>query len=134
MELNQVREELEECVRSLDLDKAQALKLKLGNLEEEYQKMQSELNTPAATPVANTRNMSASSSSQESQAEPEPQEKDDPQTLARCLAIVCQMLRSVEISDINSALYSLHDNLLLPCLKNQVFLVIFCLSFTFSYW
>ena len=51
--------------------------------------------------------------------------KDDSQTLARCLTIICQMLKSPEITAVGPTLYSLHDNLLLPCLKNQVRVFVF---------
>ena len=50
VKLNQVRESLEECVRSLDLDRAQELKLELKKLEEEHKELQQQLATPAHTP------------------------------------------------------------------------------------
>ena len=133
VELNQVREELEECVRSLDLDRAQELKLKLRCLEEEHTRILQEISTPAQTPTTTTSSATTPSAEaaeevvstapaegEEEGDQQEPVEKDDPQTLSRCLTIVSHMLKSPEITTINSTLYSLHDNLLLPCLKNQV--------------
>ncbi|KAA0198034.1 hypothetical protein HAZT_HAZT009612 [Hyalella azteca] len=99
VQLNELREALEECVRSLDLDRAQELKLKLKDLQSEHEALQQQLITPQQTPKV--------------------KEEEDPVMLSHCLTIVCEMLRNPDINVLSPTLHSLHDNLLLPCLKNQ---------------
>lgn len=131
VQLNEVREDLENCVRSLDLDKAQELKLKMKELQDELDALQQQrLETPAQTPNVITPrqpqpeegNASRTSCASEEPEEP-PAQLDDAATMSRCLTIICEMLRSADIKTLSPTLHSLHDNLLLPCLKNQDALV-----------
>ncbi|KAF2353585.1 Nuclear condensin complex subunit 3 C-terminal domain [Trinorchestia longiramus] len=135
VELNEVREALEDCVRSLDLDHAQELKLRLTVLQEQHELLQQELTTPLpalqpnkqAEPDGDESRRCADDEGEEQQQQqemPALQEEDAP-TLSHCLTIVCEMLRSPDINTLSPTLHSLHDNLLLPCLKNQWRCIVF---------
>lgn len=103
VKINQLREELEDCVRSLDIDRARTLKGELQALELE----QAELNVDASTIIM-----------EEEEEVPEG-EKDDPTTLSKCLSIVCEMIMSPDITVMTPTLHSQHENLILPCLRSQ---------------
>lgn len=102
VKINQLREELEDCVRSLDIDRARTLKGELQALELE----QAELNVDTSTMIM------------EEEEVPEG-EKDDPTTLSKCLSIVCEMIESPDITVMTPTLHSQHENLILPCLRSQ---------------
>ncbi|XP_018023231.1 condensin complex subunit 3 [Hyalella azteca] len=133
VQLNELREALEECVRSLDLDRAQELKLKLKDLQSEHEALQQQLITPQQTPKVKEKEKTDSSpvetvdaNQQTTQAQTQQQtqqQEEDPVMLSHCLTIVCEMLRNPDINVLSPTLHSLHDNLLLPCLKNQDALV-----------
>ncbi|KAB7498381.1 Condensin complex subunit 3 [Armadillidium nasatum] len=112
VKMNQIQEELESCVRNLDLEKAIPLKNTLENLEKEKGNIL-KAGMPS-TPVV--------PSSQVKMPEEDDEEiklLTDPATLTRCLLIFCEVLSNSEIKEFGSILRSLHDNLLLPCLKSE---------------
>ncbi|CAL4067744.1 unnamed protein product [Meganyctiphanes norvegica] len=102
VQINQLREELEDCVRSLDIDRARTLKGELQALELQ----QAELNVDSSTIIM------------EEEEVPEG-EKDDPTTVSKCLSIVCEMIESPDITVMTPTLHSQHENLILPCLRSQ---------------
>ncbi|KAK4302655.1 hypothetical protein Pmani_025270 [Petrolisthes manimaculis] len=97
VKINQVKEELEECVRSLDIDRAKVLKEELEALEAE----------------ADGINMDTTTS------EEVMEERKDSETLSKCLMIVCNMVESADITVMNPTLHSLHENLILQCLRSE---------------
>lgn len=98
VKINQLREEVEECVRSLDLERAQALKKELEELEKESSVI--DLNFSTSEEVIQ-------------------EERTDPTTLSKCLMIVSHMIENPDIIVMNPTLYSLHENLVLPCLRSE---------------
>jgi len=102
VKINQLREELEDCVRSLDIDRARNLKGELQALELQ----QAELSDVSTMMM------------EEMEEVPEG-EKDDPTTLSKCLSIVCEMIESPDITSMTPTLHSQHENLILPCLRSQ---------------
>nr|XP_027211990.1 LOW QUALITY PROTEIN: condensin complex subunit 3-like [Penaeus vannamei] len=90
--------EVEECVRSLDLERAQALKKELEELEKESSVI--DLNFSTSEEVIQ-------------------EERTDPTTLSKCLMIVSHMIENPDIIVMNPTLYSLHENLVLPCLRSE---------------
>lgn len=47
------------------------------------------------------------------------EERTDPTTLSKCLMIVSHMIENPDIIVMNPTLYSLHENLVLPCLRSE---------------
>ncbi|KAG7157088.1 Condensin complex subunit 3-like, partial [Homarus americanus] len=97
VKINQLREEVEECVRSLDLTRAQVLKEALEDAIKEESLIDLE-----------------STISEEVQ-----EERKDPATLSKCLKIVCHMIESPELTVMTPTLHSLHENLILLCLRSE---------------
>ncbi|XP_037775127.1 condensin complex subunit 3-like [Penaeus monodon] len=98
VKINQLREEVEDCVRSLDLERAQALKKELEELEKKSSVI--DLNFSTSEEVIQ-------------------EERTDPTTLSKCLIIVSHMIENPDIIVMNPTLYSLHENLVLPCLRSE---------------
>ncbi|XP_066944785.1 condensin complex subunit 3 [Macrobrachium rosenbergii] len=97
--MNQVREEIEECVRELDFGKAQVLKEELEELETDLSLISLDEMTTEEVPVQ--------------------EERTDPTTLSKCLMIVCHMIENPDISAMTPTLYSLNEHLILPCLRAE---------------
>ncbi|XP_071521422.1 condensin complex subunit 3 [Panulirus ornatus] len=98
VKINQLREEVEECVRSLDLIRAQALKDELQALE-------------VGEILDNEEESTTSEEVQE--------ERKDRATLAKCLSIVCHMVECPDVTVMTPTLHSLHENLILLCLRSE---------------
>lgn len=47
------------------------------------------------------------------------EERKDSETLSKCLIIVCNMVESADITVMNPTLHSLHENLVLQCLRSE---------------
>lgn len=47
------------------------------------------------------------------------EERKDSETLNKCLIIVCNMVESADITVMNPTLHSLHENLVLQCLRSE---------------
>lgn len=47
------------------------------------------------------------------------EERKDSETLSKCLMIVCNMVESADITVMNPTLHSLHENLVLQCLRSE---------------
>ncbi|XP_045585282.2 condensin complex subunit 3 isoform X1 [Procambarus clarkii] len=97
VKINQLREEVEECVRSLDLLRAQMLKDELQVLEADASLVDMDTTT-----------------SEEIQ-----EERKDPATLSKCLMIVCHMIENPDVTVMTPTLHSLHENLILLCLRSE---------------
>ncbi|XP_064083771.1 condensin complex subunit 3-like [Macrobrachium nipponense] len=97
--MNQVREEIEECVRELDFGKAQVLKEELEELETDLSLISLDEMTTEEVPVQ--------------------EERTDPTTLSKCLMIVCHMTENPDISAMTPTLHSLNEHLILPCLRSE---------------
>ncbi|XP_076046036.1 chromosome associated protein G isoform X2 [Oratosquilla oratoria] len=93
----EVREEIEDCVRTLDLERASMLKESLKVLMEQQELL--DVSSMVTEEVQEERN--------------------DSPTLIKCLNIICEMVESPEVTVMNPTLHSLHENLVLPCLKSQ---------------
>ncbi|RXG72423.1 Condensin complex subunit 3 [Armadillidium vulgare] len=112
VKMNQIQEELESCVRNLDLEKAIPLKKTLEGLEKEKGNIL-KAGMPSTPVVPNSQAKMPEEDDEEIKL------LTDPATLTRCLLIFCEVLSNSEIKEFGSILRSLHDNLLLPCLKSE---------------
>ncbi|XP_068227080.1 condensin complex subunit 3 [Palaemon carinicauda] len=97
--MNQIREEIEESARGLDFSKAQLLKEELEELEIDLSLINLDEMTTEEVPAQ--------------------EERTDPTTLSKCLMIVCHMFGNPDISTMTPTLYSLNENLILPCLRSE---------------
>ncbi|XP_050715054.1 condensin complex subunit 3-like [Eriocheir sinensis] len=98
VKINQVREELQESMSKLDLEKAQTQKNELLDLE-------AQLSQPSLI----------STTTEEMIQEP----RNDPPTLIKCLTIFCNIVECSEVEELTPALQTLHDNLILRCLRSE---------------
>ena len=118
VKINQVKDELEDCVRSLNLERAQELKIELEELEERHENLSK---TAAKTPQSKSFNENAEEPfSLPEEDDEEPKLLNDPTTLTRCLLILCEVMSKTDITIFTTMLRSMHDNLIVPCLKSEV--------------
>ncbi|KAJ7392425.1 hypothetical protein OS493_012088 [Desmophyllum pertusum] len=98
VKLNQFREEMEQCVTNQDFARAAELKQQIAELEEEKEILESEENSFSQTVR---------------------EEKDDPDTLLKCLTIASEMLQGVATSGLNPTLTTLVQTLILPGVQDE---------------
>ncbi|XP_068710176.1 condensin complex subunit 3-like [Montipora foliosa] len=99
VKLNQFRDELEQCVTDQDFARAADLKQQITELEEQREILDSEENSFSQTVRS--------------------EEKDDPDTLLKCLTIASEMLQGVATSGLNATLSTLVQTLILPGVQNE---------------
>lgn len=99
VKLNQLRDELEQCVTNQDFARAAELKQEITDLEEQKETLDSEENFFSQTVRS--------------------EEKDDPVTLLKCLTIASEMLQGVATSGLNATLTTLVQTLVLPGVQNE---------------
>ncbi|KAK7111031.1 condensin complex subunit 3-like [Littorina saxatilis] len=98
VELNQAREEMEECVKNQEFQRAAQLKESLHSLEME----RSSLLTSAEPTVEEVKT-----------------EKNDPATMVKCLTIICEMLETLPLKALTPTLQMLVETQILPGITNQ---------------
>lgn len=99
VKLNQFRDEMEQCVTNQDFAKAAELKQQIIELEQQKDTLDSQENSFSQTVRS--------------------EEKDDPDTLLKCLTIACEMLQGVATSGLNPTLTTLVQTLILPGVQNE---------------
>ncbi|XP_041369483.1 condensin complex subunit 3-like isoform X2 [Gigantopelta aegis] len=99
VEVNQSREELEECVRNQEFERAAELKQTVAELDIERAKL-----LESAQP----------------QTEEIRTEKDDPVTVHKCLIIICQMLQLLPIKTMSPTLQMLLESQIVPGIQSEV--------------
>ncbi|XP_033122987.1 condensin complex subunit 3-like isoform X2 [Anneissia japonica] len=98
MLLNEARDELETCVEAQEFGKAAELKDKVADLENTKETLTKE---------------------KEPQVEEIQTEKNDPQTLVKCLTIASEMLQHLQMRSFNPTLRTLIDTLVLPGILHE---------------
>ncbi|XP_078359066.1 condensin complex subunit 3-like [Oculina patagonica] len=98
VKLNQFRDEMEQCVSNQDFGRAAELKQQIAELEEQKEILDSEENSFSQTVR---------------------EEKDDPDTLLKCLTIASEMLQGVATNGLNPTLTTLVQTLILPGVQNE---------------
>jgi len=98
VKLNQFRDEMEQCVTNQDFGRAAELKQQITELEEQKEILESKENSFSQTIR---------------------EEKDDPDTLLKCLTVASEMLQGVTTSGLNPTLTTLVQTLILPGVQNE---------------
>ncbi|PFX25708.1 condensin complex subunit 3-like [Stylophora pistillata] len=98
VKLNQLRDEMEQCVMDQDFAKAAELKEQIADLGGQKEILDSQENSFSQTIR---------------------EEKDDPDTLLKCLTIASEMLQGVATSGLNPTLTTLVQTLILPGVQNE---------------
>lgn len=96
--LNQAKEELEQCVKNQEFERAAALKASIHSLEIERSTMLS-----AAEPIVDEIRT----------------EKNDAVTMVKCMTIICEMLQKLPLQTLTPTLQMLMENEVLPGMSNQ---------------
>jgi len=99
VKLNQFRDEMEQCVTNQEFAKAAELKQQITELEEQKEVLDAAENSFSQTVRS--------------------EEKDDPDTLLKCLTIASEMLQGVATSGLNPTLTTLVQTLILPGVQNE---------------
>ncbi|ELT89300.1 hypothetical protein CAPTEDRAFT_225765 [Capitella teleta] len=94
VELNQKKEELEECIQQQKFEEAAELKLKIAQLQAQKDLLAQEASRPSTQEVRETKN--------------------DPATLLKCLTVACELLRSLNMSTLSPFLQTMVESLVLP--------------------
>ncbi|CAH3143074.1 unnamed protein product [Porites lobata] len=99
VKLNQFRDEMEQCVVNQEFSKAAELKQQIIELEEQKELLDSQEYSFSQTVRS--------------------EEKDDPDTLLKCLTVASEMLQGVTTSGLNPTLMTLVQTLILPGVQNE---------------
>ncbi len=97
VELNQLREELDECIKNQDFGRAAEIKFKVTELETSKQDLLDQ-SLPQTQEIR--------------------EEKNDPKTLLKCLTIAWEMLEFSSVTNLTPTLQSLIEALILPGIQN----------------
>ncbi|XP_005090481.1 condensin complex subunit 3 [Aplysia californica] len=98
VKLNQLREELGECIEKQDFERAAQLKTDISNLDAERSSLLEET---------------------EPKLEEVRTQRDDPLTMLKCITVVCELLTSPKIKTLTSTLQMLMEAQVLPGMTNE---------------
>ncbi|CAH1784611.1 unnamed protein product, partial [Owenia fusiformis] len=98
VELNQLREELDDCIKNQEFGKAAEIKARITELDASKASILDE-GVPKTQEIR--------------------EEKNDPGTLLKCLTITTCMLQDVSMKSLSPTLQTLMETLILPCIPNE---------------
>ncbi len=126
VQLNILKNDLDEAVQNKDFVRAQELKVQMEELDEGYNKLQDELTEAAAmasrpsrtSDVAPEKQTQAAEQSRPESAMSTSNKEDDPAVVHKCMVILYQLMQDPAIKTLDNTLHTLLDELIMPSIRH----------------